>query len=128
MEISKEMLKKMTEYGLAYLTDDGKEINDPRPTTLHTGLVKPLTLSEQVKRLMHQELSHQAIDQGHESEEEANDFDIESDPEVKGNYDLMEEEYIAAPIVNNTTPKPTVGEIPKVENPEGDQEEAKTEG
>ncbi len=125
MEITKEMLKKFEKYGIAELSEDGREVNDPRPMVIHTGLVKPLTLSEQVKRLMKVELSHQALDYGKETEEEANDFDVEDENLITSNYDLMEEEYVAAPISPNADTTTTVESLQEVETTTADTEETK---
>lgn len=57
----------------------GREIPDPRPVELPTGLRVRPTLQEEIQRYIRAEMSLRARDQGMETFEEANDFDIEDD-------------------------------------------------
>lgn len=58
----------------------GHEIPDPRPMTMPSGFRRPETLAEQVQRLVRQSISRQAAEEGKETFEEANDFDLPDDP------------------------------------------------
>lgn len=84
----------------AILTEDGKEIIDPLPL-FQAVTPRPLTIKEQIQRLMKVELSRQAGEAGMETIEEANDFDVEDEfdsDEPLGNYVLMEDELpVSAP-------------------------------
>lgn len=70
------------------------EIPDPRPIAVPAHLRMPETLAETMKRLIRVELSRQAVEQGNESFEEADDFEVESD-EIVTPYELrdMQPEY-----------------------------------
>lgn len=58
---------------------DGHELPDPRPLVMPSGFRRPETLAEQVQRLVRTHISRQAQEQGEESFEEAEDFDIDDD-------------------------------------------------
>lgn len=66
---------------MATITFDtkGREVPDPRPMELAPGATHPETLESMLQRFVRQEISRRAADQGEESFEEANDFDIEED-------------------------------------------------
>lgn len=54
---------------------------DPTPMAVPAGFKRPLTLAEQVRRLVRSERFQQEMErQGFETFEEADDFDIEDDP------------------------------------------------
>lgn len=57
----------------------GREVANQERVALPAGWDRPLTLDEQLKRLVRIELSRQAESQGFESFEEADDFDISDD-------------------------------------------------
>lgn len=97
---TKEYLESLVESALG---KNGKEY--PNPTKLFVkGLDYPLTLKEQIKRIIRQEFSQKAIEQGFESFEEANDFEV-GDDEPRSNYELMEDE--------EPVDRPTQVEAPK---------------
>lgn len=84
----------------ALLTPGGSEINNPNPKILAAGIGRPATLQEQIQRCLRQELSTRSAEEGNETFEESNDFDIDDtfdSKEPSSEYDLMEEEYLAAP-------------------------------
>jgi len=58
---------------------DGREIPDPQPTFLNTGLTAPESTSAMIQRLVRTELSTAAANAGFESFEEADDFDVEDE-------------------------------------------------
>lgn len=61
----------------------GREIPDPRPMAVPAGYDRPLSLAEQIKRMVRIELSRSAEAEGLESFEEADDFDV---PEDEGDF------------------------------------------
>lgn len=73
-----------------YTKDNRKEIPDPRPVAVPVGYRRPLTLQEEIKRFVRAELSQVA--QAHELEtfEEADDFDVDEDPELISPYEIPE--------------------------------------
>lgn len=82
--------------------DQGREIPDPRPMSLPSGWDRPLSLSEQIKRMVRVELSRQAVDDGQESFEEADDFDVEDE----------EAEFLSPYEVSEMAPEPLQGVDP----------------
>ena len=87
-------MRKLTDIVTAFLTSDGKEVNNPKPTINYTPINKPPTLEEQIQRLMRNELSTVAHDRGMETYEESQDFDVDEDPQEPEPYPVMENEYI----------------------------------
>lgn len=67
----------------AKLTDKGEEKLDPTPMAIPVGFERPLTMEQQVARMMRSQYEMQAKIRdmtGVETPEEADDFDIEDDP------------------------------------------------
>lgn len=67
----------------AKLTDKGEEKLDPTPMAIPVGFERPLTMEQQVARLMRAQYEMQSKIRdmtGVETPEEADDFDIEDDP------------------------------------------------
>lgn len=79
----------------AHLDKNGSEVGNPKPLVIYTELNKPRTMKDEVERILRHSLSRQMARQGHETEAEANDFEVGEDI-VPENYDsqftLMEEE------------------------------------
>lgn len=88
---------RLPESRKSHIDKDGREVPDPRPLTVHVDF-RPLTLQEQIARLMQAELSRRAAAKGHETFEEANDFEVDEEnfqePPVQTQYTQMEEEFI----------------------------------
>lgn len=78
---------------------DGKEVLDPTPVAIPAGMGKPESLVDTIRRLVRNEISHEAQSQGIESFEEANDFDVE-DEDWTSPYELspMQEEYLSSEV------------------------------
>lgn len=57
----------------------GHEVPDPTPLSLPSGFRRPETLQEQVRRLVRTQLSQAAAEQGEETFEESEDFDVDDD-------------------------------------------------
>ncbi|QXP07968.1 MAG: hypothetical protein [Arizlama microvirus] len=72
----------------------GREILDETPMALPIGFQRPPTLQEQVARLVRTEFSRQAVAEGRESFEEADDFDMD-DVDFSSPY---EEDYDLATV------------------------------
>lgn len=62
------------------LNSAGHELLDPKPVAIPAGFKRPETLAEQVRRLVQTSVSQWAVDNGEESFEESEDFDIPDDP------------------------------------------------
>lgn len=60
----------------------GRQVPDQRQVEVPSGLGRPLSLQDEIKRFVRIELSRRAADDGAESFEEADDFDVgDDDPE-----------------------------------------------
>lgn len=93
--ITPELAEDLTKLDTAYLNPDGSEVNNPKPIVLHTFLDRPLSLQEQIERVMAGNLSRQAMEQGFETLDESQDFDVD-DEFNSGNdesmYQIVDEE------------------------------------
>jgi len=69
----------------------GREILDPTPLALPVGFKHPPTLSEQMEQMFRSyEVNRAIANQGHETFDEANDFDVEDDPdELSSPYSIV---------------------------------------
>lgn len=62
-----------------FLDEKGREIPDPSPVSVPAGFKVPESLEQRIARLIRKDLSEQADQQGMETFEEAEDFDIDDD-------------------------------------------------
>lgn len=69
------------ETGEFRLDDQGREIPDPTPLELPVGFKKQETVAQMVQRLVRRDLSEYAARHGHETFDEAEDFEIDDDPD-----------------------------------------------
>lgn len=75
----------------------GREIPDPTPVELSPGAIRPESSTSMIQRLVREQLSRQAVAEGDESFEEANDFDIDDDFEDPlTEYEVMGDESATA--------------------------------
>lgn len=74
----------------------GYEYFDPTPIELPLGFKRPEPLADMLKRLVHNELSADAAAKGKETFEEADDFEVEEDPDPLSYYQVrdMEQEEL----------------------------------
>lgn len=114
-----------------------REKNDPTPMAKPIGYNQPLSLQDEIRRFIRQEVSVQAQDDGHETFEEADDFE-EEDPDT---VDLTNYELTALQALENAEeinldapddPSPAEPAETKQENPseaplQSDQDEAPQE-
>lgn len=86
------------------MSKHGKEIEvpgdetDPRPVEVPTKLKRPETTDERIRRIIKEQISPHAVQQGLESFEESEDFDIEDDfesqmPLTKAEFQEMQREF-----------------------------------
>lgn len=61
------------------LDADGRETLDPRPKEIPAGFKRPESLAETVQRLTRGAIARHASEQGYESFEEAEDFEVDDD-------------------------------------------------
>ena len=111
------------------LSPDGGEIPNPTPVEVPARAYEHQTLQERIQRIMRTTISAEAAEQGNETFEESNDFDIDDSfdtKDVQSKYDLVEEEYVPPsstpddPIPEPEKPEPEAPETPpeKPEPPE----------
>lgn len=67
-----------------------KENPDPTPIEVPLHLRRPFSLQEEMRRMIREEMSRAAVSKGAESFEEADDFDVDDDEELKSEYELDE--------------------------------------
>lgn len=70
---------------------NGREVPDDVPLAATLKLPKQESLSDMIQRLVRTNISALAASEGYETFEEANDFDIGDDPELKGEYEIDDE-------------------------------------
>ena len=69
----------------------GREVSDPTPVEIPVNFRRPETLQEQIRRLIRTEMSAQALNEGKETFDEADDFDIEPD-EPRSKWELDDDQ------------------------------------
>ena len=75
---------------MAQYDEFGREIPDKRPIAVPAGWDRPLSLQDQIKRFIRSEASRAAAAAGEETFEEADDFDVDEDPDPLSVYELPE--------------------------------------
>lgn len=68
----------------------GRELPDPTPVEVPLAFSRPPTIQEMIKQYIRRELSNQAQDQGAETFEEADDFDVDEDSDPLSLYEIQE--------------------------------------
>lgn len=103
MKISKELYDELSKLTEARLSPRGREVCNPMPVEMPVKMRKPEGLHEQIKRILRIELSRQVSDQGAESFEEANDFNVDDgfETEPYSPYVALEEEYLGEGSADN---------------------------
>lgn len=71
----------------------GREVSDPTPVEIPVNFRRPETLQEQIRRLIRTEMSVQALNEGKETFDEADDFDIEPD-EPRSQWELDDDQLL----------------------------------
>lgn len=75
---------------MAEYNDCGQEIPDPTPVAVPAGWARPPSLEEIIRRHIRTEMSRQAADAGQETFEEADDFEVDEDPDPLSAYEMPE--------------------------------------
>lgn len=83
------------------LDEFGREVPDPKPMAMPSGFRRPETLQEQVARLVRSRLSEIALEQGAESFEESEDFDVDDEFDPNTPY----EEFFDPALQRAVTPE-----------------------
>lgn len=114
MRITKKLHEKLKALRVADLTPGGREMHNPQPAAIRLpGLPKHDSVETKIKNVIAQ-LSQEAAEQGFETFEEANDFDMPEDnfsqAYLNNNYDLMEDEQPVPPQADVDPDEPIVEE------------------
>jgi hypothetical protein len=90
-----ELVDKLHSLTRPYLDSSGREVLNPVPMEIPLGFRRPLSLQDQIKRILRQEVSLHAMSQGMETFDESDDFEVDDsgfDLEPSSKYELMEDE------------------------------------
>lgn len=90
MQITKELFDKLSELTQSMLDERGFELPNPVPIQKSLKIKRPPTLQEQIRRIIKTDLSNQAMSQGFETFDQANDFDIDEDPLPTSQYEAQD--------------------------------------
>lgn len=66
------------------------EFPDPTPVEMPLGFKRPPSLQEEIQRLIRVQMSQLAQEDGYESFEEADDFEVDEDPDPLSPYEVVE--------------------------------------
>lgn len=109
LKVSKGIVEDLTKLAHAYINSEGKEVLNPVPHFISVGSRrKPFDTREEIRRILRQELSMEMKQQGVESFDEADDFDIEDDFEldlIGSRYALVDDEI---PIAKDEEPEQSI--------------------
>lgn len=76
---------------MAIYNELGQEVPDPVPVAVPAGWTRPEPLADLIRRMVRTEFSRAAAEEGEESFEEADDFDVEDeDPDPLSAYEINE--------------------------------------
>lgn len=118
-----EILKKLAKPAQM---EDGSEVHNPEPMYLPMN-DRPPTLQEQIKRVIRHELSRNVKNEGYETFEESNDFEIEDEDELIQPYRVVDmvEDFVD----NEDKPEPDLDDQsnPDQEDKEVNEKEAQSE-
>lgn len=70
--------------------EKGQEIPDPTPVEVPLNFRRPPSLNDRIRSMIAREMSQYASAQGAETFEEANDFEVDEDPDFKSPYEVTE--------------------------------------
>lgn len=68
----------------------GRELPDPTPIDVPLNWKRPPSMQDLIKQHIRVEMSRQAADTGMETFEEADDFEVDEDPDPLSQYELRE--------------------------------------
>lgn len=121
LKIDQTLYAEFSKLRRSMLDENGHETPNPKPHDLDVGL-RPPSLQEQIQRLVRNELSNQVQNQGAETFDEANDFDVPEDDDPISPYvihDMVEEEPIPPANPAEGGPQEPESPVPGSTPPEG---------
>lgn len=96
---------------MAVYNEFGQEVPDQTPVNIPLKFRAPPTLQEQIRAMVRGELSQVAAQQGHETFEEADDFDVDDDYDPRSPWELdFDQEHAAEPAPAAPAPSPVGAE------------------
>lgn len=85
---------------------------DPTPLAIPVNFRRPPSIEEMIQKYVRTELSTRAQDQGAETFEEADDFDVDDDPELRSPYEITADHELAHELAKTKTPPPSKQDSP----------------
>lgn len=77
------------------LNEKGHEVLDDTPVAMPVGFKRPQSMTDMIRQYVRTELSKQASEQGNETWEEADDFDVGDDYDPKSPWELTFDQEMA---------------------------------
>lgn len=99
MQISKELYEQLCKLNVAMMKD-GQEYPNPVPLAVNIGLKPEISLDKRIKMIIENSLSMRAHEQGYDTFDEAQDF------EVEGEFDLPLNDTKYQKLIDEKPPKP----------------------
>lgn len=111
------------------LDEYGREVLDPTPLDIPIGFERPLTLEQQIQRLMrieYQKVAQLRDMEGYETPEEADDFDVDDDFDISTPYEneFMPDEAPTQLLTDDKSLTPAPVSAPPGVDGEGDSTES----
>lgn len=101
----------------------GRELPDPTPVSVPSGWARPPSIQDLMRQFIRQEFSRQALQDEQETFEEADDFEVDEDPDPLSQYELplAAPEWLGGEKDADAAPPPNPGEKSLVEAPDASQ-------
>lgn len=127
LKVSPELFQTLKDVIHSQIDENFHEVPCPKPEEIVVSK-RPPSLKEQIQRLIRVEMSQEMADQGMETFEEANDFDMpDIEPDVFSPYELPEQ-IEEVPIASAPSPPPETPQEPAPpDDPVGDEPESARE-
>lgn len=115
---------------MAYVNEKGQEVLSDVPMAIPVGFERPLTLQEQIRRLMRVEYDRMAMagvdPNDMETPEEADDFDVDDDFDPSSPFEdgFMPDDVPAEPITSDQNFNPNADKVTSEEAPQEQVSEA----
>lgn len=77
---------------LCVLDENGHEVLDQSPVAIPVRFQRVESMTQEIARLVNSHLSILAYDQGYETFDEADDFDVGDEEELRSNYEIDDED------------------------------------
>lgn len=115
LKVTPDLFNELKELASSYIDENYHEVPNPRPDEIVVSK-RPPSLQQQIQRLVRTELSNQVAQQGAETWEEANDFDIPEELDPISGYEI--EDMIPEEPIQEVEPEPETPAEPETETAE----------